>query len=209
MKAALVGLVALAAAACVGQSGERAPDAGTKMAAADTLPHVVLETTKGRIVLELDQRRAPTTVENFLVLVRGGFYTGLVFHRVKPNFMIQAGYVTADLQRRATTRPPIYNEADNGLHNVRGALAMARTSYPNSATTQFFINLVDNPTLDFKAPTDEGFGYAVFGRVIEGMNVVDAIGALPTKRVQDFPNWPVQPVTITRAYVDTGTSASR
>jgi cyclophilin family peptidyl-prolyl cis-trans isomerase len=207
MRALLVGIVTLAAAACTGRAADHASDQTAKAPGADTLPHVVLETTKGRIVLELNARRAPKSVENFLILVRGGFYNGLVFHRVKPNFMIQAGYVTADLRRRAVTRPPIYNEADNGLHNVRGALAMARTSYPNSATTQFFINLVDNPTLDYKAPTDEGFGYAVFGHVIEGMNVVDAIGALPTTRRDEFPNWPVQPVTITRAYVDTGTSS--
>lgn len=156
----------------------------------------------GRILLELDPTHAPKSVANFLVLVKGGFYDGLVFHRVKPNFMVQAGYVTVDIRRRATTRPPIYNEADNGLKNLRGTLAMARTSYPHSATTEFFINVVDNAMLDFTAPTDAGFGYAVFGRVLEGMDVVDVIAHTPTTHHDEFADWPVRPITIRQARVE-------
>jgi cyclophilin family peptidyl-prolyl cis-trans isomerase len=163
----------------------------------------VLETSVGRITLELEPDKAPKTVANFLLLVRGGFYDGLVFHRVKPNFIVQAGYVTADLRRRATTRPPVYNEADNGLKNVRGAVAMARTSYAHSATTEFFVNVADNAKLDFVAPTDAGFGYAVFGRVIGGMSAVDTIAATPTARHDEFADWPVRPITIIRASIDT------
>lgn len=167
------------------------------------VPRVTLETSAGKIVIELDPVRAPKSVANYLLLVRGGFYNGLVFHRVKPNFMVQAGYVTSDMRRRAVTRPPIYNEADNGLKNVRGAVAMARTSYPHSATTEFFINVVDNAKLDFTAATDAGFGYAVFGHVVEGLNVVDAIAATPTTHRDEFADWPTRPITIERAYVDT------
>lgn len=157
---------------------------------------VTLETTAGNIVIQLDSQRAPKTVENFLVLAHAGFYDGLVFHRVKPHFMIQAGYVTADLQRRATSRAPIYNEADNGLKNIRGAVAMARTAFAHSATTEFFIDVVDNPKLDYVAPTDLGFGYAVFGHVIRGMSVVDSIASAPTTRREEFGDWPVHPVII-------------
>ena len=192
-------LTALAMAGCAAPGGERHPAAQESSAH----PRVDFETSRGRIVLELDPQRAPKTVANFLLLVRSGFYNGLVFHRVKPNFMVQTGYVTADLRRRATTRPPIYNEADNGLKNVRGAVAMARTSYAHSATTEFFIDVVDNAKLDFTAPSDAGFGYAVFGRVVDGMSVVDVIAKSPTTRYDEFADWPVQPVTIVRAWVDT------
>ena len=194
---------ALAVLAALDCGTQKPADRSTTVAnqAAATPQQVVLETSRGTIVLELDQQRAPKSVANFLLLVRGRFYDGLVFHRVKPDFMVQAGYVTADMRRRATTRPPIYNEADNGLRNLRGTLAMARTSYPHSATTEFFINVVDNPKLDYSAPTDAGYGYAVFGRVVEGMDVVDAIAATPTTRREDFADWPSQPVTIRRAFL--------
>ncbi len=193
---------ALAAAAC--QRKQPAPAAASAGTAADSLPVVVLETSKGRIVMQLDRRKAPRSVENFITHVNGRFYDGLTFHRVIQGFMIQGGSVTADNQQRLSSAPPVPNEADNGLKNVRGAVALARTADPNSGGTQFFINLVDNPRLDFRAKTVEGWGYAVFGRVTQGMDVVDSIGAVRT-RPDDVP---VQPVVITRAYVDT-TAAAR
>jgi cyclophilin family peptidyl-prolyl cis-trans isomerase len=137
-------------------------------------PRVLIETTKGSITVELFPEQAPKTVENFLGYVRSGHYTGTLFHRVIQKFMIQGGgYDVA--RREKATRPPIANEAANGLKNRRGTLAMARTSEPHSATAQFFINLVDNDFLDHTAPTPEGFGYCVFGQVVEGMDVVDAV----------------------------------
>lgn len=185
------------------------PERGPASASATTPPiRVTLETTAGTIVLDLDSLRAPKSVANFLVLVRGRFYDGLVFHRVKPRFIVQAGYVTAGLVRRATNRPPIYNEADNGLKNVRGAVAMARGPFPQSATTEFFIDVADNAALDFRAPTDEAYGYAVFGHVLEGMSVVDAIASAPTTRRAEFADWPVRPVVIQRAYVSSANTQS-
>lgn len=145
-----------------------------------------MDTSLGSIVLELEDEKAPKTVENFLRYAGDGHYDGTVFHRVIANFMIQGGGFTADFQHKAT-RAPIMNEADNGLKNKRGTIAMARTSDPNSATSQFFINVKDNDFLDFKAPTPPGWGYAVFGRVIEGMDVVDKISRLPTGPGGMFP----------------------
>jgi cyclophilin family peptidyl-prolyl cis-trans isomerase len=197
----ILAAAAMAAAAC--QKKQPAPATTSAGAAADSLPVVVLETNKGRIVMQLDRRKAPRTVENFLTHVNGHFYDGLTFHRVIQGFMIQGGSVTADNQQRLSSAPPVPNEADNGLKNVRGAVALARTSDPNSGGTQFFINLVDNPRLDFRAKTVEGWGYAVFGRVTQGMDVVDSIGAVRT-RPDDVP---VQPVVITRAYVETTAAA--
>lgn len=198
----LVGAVILVLMGCgpTGGGTSEAPRSAT--AELDSLPRVVFETSKGQIVLELYRKRAPQSVANFLLLVRGGFYDGLTFHRVRPGFMIQAGYIAADGQRRATNRPPIQNEADNGLKNLRGTLAMARTSFPHSATTEFFVNVVDNPRLDYSSPTVEGFGYAVFGRVVKGMETVDAITAVPTVRRDEFEALPTQPIVITRAYAE-------
>jgi cyclophilin family peptidyl-prolyl cis-trans isomerase len=188
----------LAAASC--QKKEAAPGAAAAaQPSADSLPVVVLETSKGRIVMQLDRRNAPRSVDNFITHVNGHFYDGLTFHRVIQGFMIQGGSVTADGQEQRSSAPPVPNEADNGLKNVRGAVALARTVDPNSGGTQFFINLVDNPRLDFSSKTVEGWGYAVFGRVTQGMDVVDSIGAVRT-RPDDVP---VQPVVITRAYVET------
>ena len=136
---------------------------------------VLMETSKGNIELALDADKAPVTVANFLRYVDEGFYDGTVFHRVISGFMIQGGGMTEDMQKKPT-HEPIKNEADNGLSNKRGTIAMARTSDPNSATSQFFINHKDNPNLDFP---NYG-GYAVFGKVIKGMDVVDAIAATPT-----------------------------
>ncbi len=140
----------------------------------DANPRVKLTTTKGDIIVELNREKAPITVENFLTYVREGYYDGLVFHRVIPNFMIQAGGFDIDLNRRKKgVHEPIKLESKNGLSNERGTIAMARTADPNSATTEFFINVVDNPNLDY--PSRDGHGYAVFGKVVEGMDVVDAI----------------------------------
>ena len=194
---ALILTAVLALAAC--QKKQPAPETAKSQGTADSLPVVVLETSKGRIVMQLDRRKAPLSVENILTHVNGHFYDGLTFHRVIQGFMIQGGSVTADNQQRLSSAPPVPNEADNGLKNVRGAVALARTDDPNSGGTQFFINLVDNPRLDFRSKTVEGWGYAVFGRVTQGMDVVDSIGAVRT-RPDDVP---VQPVVITRAYVET------
>lgn len=149
-------------------------------------PKVSLQTTKGVIVVELYPDKAPQSVANFLAYVDGGFYDGTIFHRVIKDFMIQSGGFTADLTQKKT-RSPIPNEADNGLKNQRGTLAMARTSDPDSATAQFFINHKDNAFLDHSGKTRSGWGYAVFGQVTEGMEVVDAIANSPTGAKGMFP----------------------
>jgi peptidyl-prolyl cis-trans isomerase B (cyclophilin B) len=170
--------------------------------AAEPAPRVRLETTMGNIVLELDRERAPTTVDNFLTYVNDGFYDDTIFHRVIDGFMIQGGGYTADFSRKET-RPSIKNEADNGLQNVRGSIAMARTSDPHSASAQFFINVADNAMLDHKAPDPRGWGYAVFGRVAEGMDVVDKIRTQATGVQAGFRDTPKKTITITRAVVET------
>lgn len=163
-----------------------------------TSPRVALETSKGRIVVELDAARAPKTVENFLGYVESGFFDGTIFHRVIPGFMIQGGGFTAGMDRK-DTRAPIQNEASNGLSNARGTIAMARTSDPNSATAQFFINVVDNArNLD---PAPGSAGYAVFGKVVEGMEVVDSIASVETTRKSMMADVPVEPVVIEKATV--------
>lgn len=160
---------------------------------------VRLETSKGVIVLELDPVKAPITVNNFLDYVKAGQYEGTVFHRVIPGFMIQGGGYGVDLARKETG-DPIINEAGNGLKNLKGTIAMARTGEINSATAQFFINLADNAFLDHQNNTDQGFGYCVFGRVVEGMQVVDAIGATPTGAAGPFgKDVPKTPVVIKKA----------
>jgi cyclophilin family peptidyl-prolyl cis-trans isomerase len=157
----------------------------------DDQPQVVLETSLGNITLELDRAKAPVSVDNFLKYVDDGFYTNLIFHRVIPGFMIQGGGMDENLNEKPT-RAPIKNEANNGLSNLRGTIAMARTNDPNSATAQFYINLVDNSRgLD---PRPGSAGYAVFGRVIGGMEVVDAIAKIPTGpkgRMEDVPTKPI------------------
>ncbi len=149
-------------------------------------PRVTIQTNLGDIVVALDRERAPATVENFLRYVKEGFYDGTIFHRVIDGFMIQGGGFTRDFQRKET-HPPIRNEADNGLRNRRGTIAMARTSNPHSATAQFFINVADNSFLDHTRPTPNGWGYAVFGKVVEGMDVVDRIRKTPTGAGGPFP----------------------
>lgn len=147
--------------------------------AMETKTTVVIETNLGSIEVELDAEKAPVTVANFLSYVDESFYDGTIFHRVIPRFMIQGGGFTADMAQKKT-KAPIRNEAANGLKNTRGTIAMARTMVVDSATAQFFINTVDNAFLDFRSPTPQGFGYAVFGRVTSGMEVVDAISAAKT-----------------------------
>lgn len=156
---------------------------------------VQIETEFGAIVIELDARAAPKTVENFLQYVNDGYYDGLIFHRVIQGFMIQGGGLTPDMVQKPT-RTPIVNEADNGLKNRRGTIAMARTSQPHSATAQFFINTVDNPFLDHQGKTTSGWGYCVFGRVKSGMDVVDAIEKQRTTARRGHRDVPVTPVVI-------------
>ncbi|WP_294482472.1 peptidylprolyl isomerase [uncultured Victivallis sp.] len=140
---------------------------------------ITLKTSKGDIKIKLFEEEAPITTKNFLDYIDSGFYKGTIFHRVIPGFMVQGGGFSTDFVQKPTN-DPITNEADNQLSNRRGTIAMARTNVVDSATSQFFINLVDNDFLDFKAPTPQHFGYCVFGEVVEGMDVVDAIAAVPT-----------------------------
>ncbi len=179
--------------------GAAPPPAPATPKPAPTGPVVELATSLGSIKIALDAEKAPITVDNFLKYVRGGFYDGTVFHRVMTNFMIQGGGMTPDLKEK-TTRPAIRNEARNGLRNSRGTIAMARTNDPNSATSQFFINVKDNHRLDFGIG---GAGYAVFGEVVEGMDVVDKIVGVPTgtKTASGiaYENVPLTPVLIKTA----------
>ena len=161
---------------------------------------VKLATSAGDIVIELDAAKAPKSVENFLAYVKAGHYDGTVFHRVIGNFMIQGGGMTADLKEK-TTRAPIALEARNGLNNDKGTVAMARTNAPNSATAQFFINLKDNEFLNAAASRD-GNGYAVFGKVTSGMDVVEKIRNVPTGNKGPFENVPLEPITIKRATLE-------
>jgi peptidyl-prolyl cis-trans isomerase A (cyclophilin A) len=156
-------------------------------------PTVEIQTTQGNITLELNDQKAPKSVENFLNYVRSGFYNGTVFHRVIPGFMIQGGGFTPNMQQKATNAP-VENEAKNGLKNVRGSIAMARTNDPQSATSQFFINHVDNKNLDY--PSFDGWGYAVFGKVTEGMDVVDKIAKVSTGRFGPHQDVPAEPIII-------------
>ncbi len=158
-------------------------------------PVVLMETSLGAVRIELYPDKAPASVKNFLEYVNSGFYNGTIFHRVIPGFMAQGGGFTTD-RKQKDTRAPIKNEAANGLKNDRGTIAMARTANPDSATAQFFINVVNNDGLN--RPNPDGHGYAVFGKVIEGMDVVDKIVATPTQRLNMvFANLPVTPVVIT------------
>lgn len=158
-------------------------------------PRVALETSKGRIVIELFPQKAPATVKNFLSYVDAGFYDGTVFHRVIPKFMIQGGGLTVDMKIKPTEKP-VPNEADNSLKNTRGSVAMARTPNPHSATSQFFINTADNESLNHREKTSQGWGYAVFGQVTEGMAVIDAISGVKTGSSGMFRDVPVEPVVI-------------
>lgn len=163
-----------------------------------TNPQVALHTNHGEIVIELDAEKAPKTVENFLHYLDEGFFDGTIFHRVIPGFMIQGGGFDAQMKQKGT-HAPIANEAENGRKNLRGTLAMARTNDPHSATAQFFINLVDNAFLDFKSASGSGWGYAVFGKVLVGMDVVDKIAKTPTGNSGGHQDVPKETVLIERA----------
>lgn len=167
----------------------------------NTLPQVKLETSLGDIIIELNQDKAPNTVANFLNYVESGFYDGTIFHRVIENFMVQGGGFTEDFVQK-DPNDAIKNEADNGLSNVKGSLAMARTGDPHSATAQFFINTVDNGFLDFKSDKqDATWGYAVFGQVIEGMDTVDTIRAVATGNKNGHGDVPDENVIIIKASI--------
>ena len=161
---------------------------------------VAMETSMGTISLELDDEKAPATVANFVEYAKAGHYDGTIFHRVIDGFMIQGGGFTKDMNQKPT-RDPIRNEAMNGLKNARGTIAMARTMVVDSATSQFFINLVDNDFLDFQTPTPQGFGYAVFGKVTDGMAVVDKIAKVRTGFAGPHQNVPEEPVIIRKVTV--------
>lgn len=161
-------------------------------------PHVILETNFGSIEIELDSEKAPISTENFLKYVDSGHYSGTIFHRVIDGFMIQGGGFTEDMKQKPTLAP-IKNEAQNGLKNLKGTLAMARTNVVDSATAQFFINVADNAFLDHKSPTPSGFGYAVFGKVVGGMDVVEKIKGVATTDKGMHENVPATPVVIKSA----------
>ena len=161
-------------------------------------PTVLLETSSGDILIELFPEQAPETVENFLTYVKDGFYANTIFHRVIKGFMIQGGGLTMKMETKPT-RAPIRNEANNGLKNDRGTIAMARTSDPHSATAQFFINTVDNDFLNFSSPDVNGYGYCVFGKVIDGMDVVDKIEKIKTRTLGMHSDVPTDMVLITGA----------
>jgi len=164
-------------------------------------PRVVLETSKGNFVIALDADNAPGSTENFLGYVEAGYYEGTVFHRVIDGFMIQGGGFTQDMVQKET-RGTIQNEADNGVKNKRGTVAMARRPDPHSATAQFFVNAVDNAFLDHRSKDNQGWGYAVFGEVVEGMDVVDAIAKVKTGRHGSMGDVPTEPVIIQKVYLE-------
>jgi peptidyl-prolyl cis-trans isomerase B (cyclophilin B) len=162
---------------------------------------VTMETSKGVITMELDSENAPVSVENFVTYARAGHYDGTVFHRVIPGFMIQGGGFDTDMKQKATN-PPIKIEADNGLKNTKGTVAMARTSDPNSATSQFFINVADNAFLDHTSPTQQGWGYAVFGKVTDGMDVVTSIEKVQTGNKNGQSDVPLVEVVIQKVTIE-------
>jgi peptidyl-prolyl cis-trans isomerase A (cyclophilin A)/peptidyl-prolyl cis-trans isomerase B (cyclophilin B) len=170
-------------------------------------PQVELKTNMGSITLELYADKAPLSTENFLQYVKDGHYNGTIFHRIIPNFMIQGGGFTPDFQQKKT-RGPVRNEATNGVKNTLGTVAMARTPDPHSATAQFFINTADNEFLNFTAPTQQGHGYAVFGKVIKGMTVVEKIAGVATGDNPPHSDVPVKPVVIERATIVENTAKS-
>ncbi|MBV8210892.1 MAG: peptidyl-prolyl cis-trans isomerase [Burkholderiaceae bacterium] len=191
--AAVVAAVSLVALAGKGTQALAADPAATAAAT-----RVAFDTSEGRIVVELRADKAPKTAANFLQYVNEGFYDGTIFHRVIDGFMIQGGGFTPGLSQKPT-RPPIASESTNGLKNVRGAIAMARTSDPNSATSQFFINVVDNNKLDY--PSFDGTGYTVFGNVVQGMDVVDKIRVVPVGQRGPYGDVPVTAVVIKTAHI--------
>jgi len=179
-----VATICLAAACAIGAFAQKGKN-----------PTVVIETSEGAITVELFQDKAPKSVENFLEYAKSGFYKDTIFHRVIRGFMIQGGGFTADMQRKST-RSPITNEATNGISNARGTLAMARTNDVNSATSQFFINTVDNTGLNHRGKTPDAYGYAVFGKVTKGMDIVDKIESASTGPKGAYENVPLRPIVI-------------
>jgi peptidyl-prolyl cis-trans isomerase A (cyclophilin A) len=193
-KILLAGLLCLLTASLAGAADEKKPtQASTPAVAKGKNVVVLIETTMGNIKLELYPDKAPKTVENFLAYANSGFYTDTIFHRVIPGFMIQGGGFTKSMDQKQA-KAPIALESQNGLKNVRGAIAMARTSDPNSATSQFFINVKDNANLDYPKP--DGNGYAVFGKVLEGMDVADKIVGVATTEKGPYRDVPVDPIVI-------------
>jgi peptidyl-prolyl cis-trans isomerase B (cyclophilin B) len=190
MNLSLAAVVLVLAIVGSGSASAQAPKAKAN-------PRVALDTSKGKIVLELYPDKAPTTVKNFLDYVQAHHYDGVIFHRVIPDFMIQGGGFTSDMKQKPT-KAGIKNESDNGLRNERGTIAMARTGDPHSASAQFFINLRDNRSLDH---TGKGWGYAVFGKVVEGMEVVDSIAGVRTATKEGHGDVPIEAITIKKAAV--------
>lgn len=191
MKLSLAAVVAVLALGSVSLAAQ------TPAPAAKPNPQVTLDTSKGKIVVELFPDKAPLSVANFLQYVKSGFYDGVIFHRVIPSFMVQTGGFTPDMKQKPT-KGQVSNESKNGLSNERGTLAMARLSEPHTASSQFFVNLKDNRSLDH---SPRGWGYTVFGRVVEGMDVVDAIATVRTTTKGPHGNVPVESVTIKKASV--------
>lgn len=173
-------------------------DSGDKM----SNPKIKLETSKGTMMIELDAEKAPNSAANFVAYVKDGFYDGVIFHRVIPNFMVQGGGMNADMSEKSNKKPTIQNEANNGLKNDRGTLAMARTNDPHSASSQFFINLKDNDFLNHTSESAAGWGYAVFGKVTEGLETIDEIAKVQTGNVGGHGDVPTEAVTIIKATIE-------
>ncbi|MBN2736144.1 MAG: peptidyl-prolyl cis-trans isomerase [Spirochaetales bacterium] len=161
---------------------------------------VKFETTLGEIIIEMYPDKAPATVENFIKYVEQGFFDGTIFHRVIPGFVVQGGGFLPGLERKETMAP-VKNEADNGLKNLRGTISMARTSDVNSATSQFFLNLVDNSNLDFVSKTPQGYGYCVFGKIIKGLEIIDEIAKIKTSSVGYYQDVPTKDIMIDKATI--------
>lgn len=191
----LIAALAIAVSGCSFGDSTSADDASTVVAGDGTNVQVIMQTSMGELTIDLHEEKAPITVENFLKYVDDGFYEGLIIHRIVPNFVVQGGGYDVELNYVQPTYDGIKNESDNGLANSRGTLSMARTSAPDSANSQFFINLVDNANLDGSSGRP---GYAVFATVVEGMEIVDAMARVPTKNVAQLPGMPTpaEPIVI-------------
>ena len=208
-KVSLVALAMVFMSACSAEINSTQNSITTETAATATVatldsatdsPSVVFETSAGNFTVQLNAEAAPLSVANFLQYVENGFYNGTIFHRVISNFMIQGGGFTVDMTKKAT-RTPIINEADNGLKNKVGTIAMARTNAPHSATSQFFINVEDNSSLNHRAKNSRGWGYAVFGEVTEGLSVVEAIKTVPVGPRAGHQHMPLKAIIIQRIYL--------
>lgn len=196
----LPALLAISVSACAAQKEPKteATAPAQPTSTTNTMPRVTLSTTMGDIVVELNPEKAPLSSANFIEYVNSGHYDGTIFHRIIDNFMIQGGGFDQSMQQKPT-RATIQNEADNGLKNTRGTIAMARTGAPHSASAQFFINVKDNDFLNYRSPTQQGWGYTVFGHVVEGMDVVDQMKVVATSNSAGHQNVPTQPIMIEKA----------